>query len=367
MTRTWRAVLFAGLLAVSPALAGAQEPTALAGRWTLNRELSQFPKEIGFNVDWLSAPSAGGDSSPTRGGGGDSGPARSKFPVIRESSEDSARRKQLTEEVRQPPAQLNVTETATDITIAADDSSPRTFHFTAIGDVVQLDGATTSATAKRDAGKLVITYKVEQRRELRYTYSRVANPPQLVVDVQFVESGKGDSVRRVYTPAVDAAPRQAPTAVAPAPADARSAQDYDRRPDAQLKGLTKLGVVVEGLSATAEACGLKQDALESLVAKRLSGAGFPVTRNTDDDTYLYVNIMTASMASGLCVTRYDAYLYTHTTAKLEYHDTPVLVDVSLLHKGSIAAGNAAAHTDSVMRGVQEFVDQFTSRIRDANK
>jgi hypothetical protein len=52
---------------------------------------------------------------------------------------------------------------------------------------------------------------------------------------------------------------------------------------------------------------------------------------------------------------------------LSYHSTPVLVEVSLLHKGSLAVGAPTAHTDSVMRGLQDIVGQFTTRIRDANK
>jgi hypothetical protein len=38
-----------------------------------------------------------------------------------------------------------------------------------------------------------------------------------------------------------------------------------------------------------------------------------------------------------------------------------------MHKGSLAAGAAAPHAESVMRGLQDYVGQFTTRIRDANK
>ena len=53
-----------------------------------------------------------------------------------------------------------------------------------------------------------------------------------------------------------------------------------------------------------------------------------VLRNSDKDTYVYV--ITTSLSTGLCVSQYDAFLYTHTTAKLSYQETPVLVQVSLL-------------------------------------
>ena len=124
---------------------------------------------------------------------------------------------------------------------------------------------------------------------------------------------------------------------------------------------------MEDLSPQAAACGLSQGTLETAVSKRLSDAGFRVLRNSDEDTYVYVNVITTSLSTGLCVSRYDVFLYTHTTAKLSYQETPVLVQVSLLHKGGIAGGAPAAHAEGVLRGVQEYVDQFSTRIRDANK
>lgn len=134
-----------------------------------------------------------------------------------------------------------------------------------------------------------------------------------------------------------------------------------------LKGLMKLGVVVEELSGQAAACGLRQDALEAAVVKQLSDAGFKVVVNSDEDTYLYVNVITASLANGLCVSRYDASLTTHTTATLSYQTTPVLVEVSLLHKGGLSGGGPAAHGEAVRRALVEYVGQFATQIRDANR
>jgi hypothetical protein len=153
----------------------------------------------------------------------------------------------------------------------------------------------------------------------------------------------------------------------PSSADRFPPQKFDQQPDAELKGLTKLGIVVEELSPQAAACGLSHGTLETAVSKRLSDAGFKVARNSDEDTYIYVNVITTSLSTGLCVSRYDAFLYTHTTARLSYHDTPVLVQVSLLHKGGITGGVPAAHAEGVLRGLQEYVDQFSTRVHDANK
>jgi hypothetical protein len=214
----------------------------------------------------------------------------------------------------------------------------------------------------------------------------------LTVDVQFIERNGHDSVRRIYQPAsatdtlpaVAAAPSPAITkpgtelpqaasapgsgkAAAPGSADRQAPPAFAQQPGAELKGLMKLGVVVEDLSPQAAACGLNQKTIEAAVSKSLSDAGFKVLQNSDEDTYVYVNVITTSLPTGLCVSRYDASLETHTTAKLSYQDTPVLVQVSLLHKGGIAGGAPAAHAESVLRGVKQYVDQFATQIRDANK
>jgi hypothetical protein len=385
MTRPWLAAVLIMPMAVGifrPPAALAQDASSLSGRWILNRELSQFPREIGFSADWMSTSGSGGDSTSTGGGrgpgGAPGGSNRTSFPVSRVSREDSMRNALLTNEVRDPAARLAITETAAEVTIVPDKGQARTFHPVGREEVLQLDGVGVTTTATRDAGRLIVRYKVDQGHELRYTYSRIATPPQLVVEVQFLERGKGDSVKRVYEPSTeDAAPTPAPVpapapaappqAPPPTPGDRGAPVAYDRQPDAQFRGLRAFGVVVEGLGPQAMTCGLRQDAIESAVVKQLSAAGLTVRLNADEDTYLYVNVGTATLASGLCVSRYDAYLYTHATAGLEYHPTPVLVDVSLMHKGGLAAGAAAAHAESVMRGLQDYIGQFTTRIRDANK
>src|SRR5205807_6279711 len=139
-----------------------------------------------------------------------------------------------------------------------------------------------------------------------------------------------DKARRVYGPGTETATSSSAAAGAPpgaspgqqAPASGQQTPDsFDQRPGAELRGLKSLGILVEDLSAQAVACGLNHDAIESAVTKRLTDGGFTVRRNSDDDTYLYVNIMT-NLSNGLCVSRYDAFLYTHATANLSYRDQP---------------------------------------------
>lgn len=386
MTR-WYVTATLVLAALSTAggeLAAAQEPAGLAGRWALNQELSQFPREVGFKVDWM----AGGGDPSSGGAAPGGGSPRTAFPVLRISREDSMRNSQLTGEVRQPAARLTIADTPGEVVITPDTGSPRALHPTGKEELVPLDGVSVTTTTTREAGRLVVRYKVDAQHELRYTYSRIDSPPQLVVEIQFVErGGGGDTVRRVYEPAAETATSaSSQTAAAPAPpSDGRSAApapdsrgvpasgnrggtlDYDRRPGAQLMGLTSLGVVVEGLGPQAAKCGLRQEAIQSAMTRELSAAGFKVALNADEDTYLYVSVMTATLENGTCLSRYDASIRTHTTAGLSHHPTPVLVDVLLMHKGSLAIGAPAAHAELLMRGLQDIVAQFTARIREANK
>ena len=358
---------------------GAQDAPDLTGRWTLNRELSQLRKEVGFSPDWLTT----GESQPESSGGGrgrrgSGGGRTAAVPARPESAGDARLVQLLTADVRNPAVRLAIIDTQAALLIEDERGQSRTFHPNGRAEEVPVENLQVGVTATREAGRLTIVYKVEQGRELRYTYSRIANPPQVVVDVQFTGRGGGDRVRLVYEPA-KAADADPPRAVAssgapggvPAsaqrPGQAPAQPAANQRPGAEFKGLTKLGVVVEEFGSQAAACGLNHDTFENAVTKRLSDAGFQVLRNSDEDTYVYVNVSTASVSSGLCVSRYDVFIYTHATATLSYQQTPVLVQVSLLHRGGLAGGGTAAHANDVLRGAMEYLEQFVTRIRDANK
>jgi hypothetical protein len=371
----------------------AADRPGLAGRWTLNRSLSQFPRDVGFGMDLL--PVAGAASNDAASGGG-GGAASAAFLPVRESEEDARRMKLLVDLVRSPSPHLMIAETESAVTISDDSGRSLTFHPDGRQETQTLDQVPVTTTTRWDAAGLVVRYAVEQNRELRYTFSRKIDPPQLVVQVQFIERGGRGSITRVYEPArADepavpdraAPPPPAPKPVPEAPPGSVRASDLGKPavpaapalpdrvlapvvaggPDAELRGITALGVVVEDLSSQAAACGLDQAAIEAAVSKSFTDAGFTVRRNSDEDTYVYVHIMTTSPSAGLCVSGYDAYLYTHTDAVLPYQSAPVLVQVLLLHKGGIAGGAAGSHAKMVAGGVKQYVDEFAARIRGANQ
>lgn len=368
---------YVSVVAVSVLVLGSASPRAqqaapdLSGQWTLNPTLSQFPHELGFDANFNSpgvdeqegAPRAGRRG---RGQGGSGSPRASLRP---ESADDAARVRQLTDEVREPPQRLTITDTADGVTWSDDHGHSRTFHPNGKEEPIQLGGVAVVTIARREAGQLVVLYEVEEGRQIRYAYSRQDNPARLIVEAQFIDRGKGDKVVRVYEPAGTTAassasttsPSTAATSEPPLPGAAVPA------PGAEFKGLTQLGLVVEGLGPQSAGCGLTPDTLDAAIFKHLSDAGLKVRRNADEDTYVYVNINSATISNGLCVSRFDVSLTTHTTATLSYQKSPVLVEVSLMHMGSMAGGSPQAHAADVTKGVLEYVDQIAARIHDANK
>jgi hypothetical protein len=384
MHRSWLlvGVLTAGVASVGSLRASVQNESPLAGLWTLNRPLSEFRTDIGFTPDWISTPAGDSQKGSSSGGGGggrgrrgSSGGGATRgsgdpFQGRRESYDDARRAQLLTGEVRNPPVRLMVVDTPAAFTITNELGQSRTFHPDGKEESIDVQGVPIGVTTRRNGDDVVVLYHVEQNRELRYTFSHSVDPKRLIVDVQFLERGAGDKARRVYdagvaTPGLRTTPADSP------PASSEStrrpmADAFDKRPNAELIGLKNVGIVVEDLSAQAVACGLNHDAIESALSKRLTDGGFAVRRNSDEDTYVYVNMMSSSLA-GTCVSRYDAFLYTHATARLPYGDQPALVQVSLMHRGGIGTSAPAAHATAVLRGLEGYIDLFVTQIRDANK
>jgi hypothetical protein len=380
-----------GLL--TAASARSQESGNLTGRWVLDRNQSQLDKQVGFNPAWLAAGTRSVERESGGGGGrgrrGSSSGQQGGFAGPRESEEDAKRLQQLSAEAQIPSPHLTILDSRGTVTITDADNVSRTLHTDGNDDELQIHGLAVTAVTIRDSGHVVVRYKVEQGRELRYTYIRESAAPKLTIDIQFVEGGRvADTIRRVYNligpddpfPMPDATSKSASGAAGGVPAvpssdvpraaaasDAAPPQTFNQQPDAELKGLTRLGIVIEGLGAQAASCGLTEAALEAAVTGKLKNAGFTVVTKTDEDSYVYVNVITGSLSTGSCVSRFDVNFYTHTTARLSYQPSPVLVQVSLLHRGGMNAGAAAGHAAAVVKGVSDYLDEFIARINAANK
>ena len=372
---TWcLALLFVGL---GPASSGvvAQSAGELAGEWRLDRDASQFPREIGFGADFL--PVGRGDGSSADGGRGRrGGSAGAVQPALRpqgESFDDGTRRQRLTDEVRNPPARITVVDASDAVTFSDDKGGARTLHPGGPAETIQLDGVPVLTVARREGRTLVVLYSVADLRQIRYTYSRPEGTASLLVDVEFLERGQvGDKVRRVYTPSealratVAAGTGRASGGGAGAPAGSASPAGVPRA-GSEFAGLRRIGIVVEDLGAQAAACGLTRAALELAVAKPFTDAGLKTATNSDEDTYVHVTIMTSTLPTGMCISRYDWSIYSTTEATLSYQRTALLAQVLLAHKGGLTGSMPAVHGADVLRGMTDGLLQIAGIIRDANK
>ncbi len=133
--------------------------------------------------------------------------------------------------------------------------------------------------------------------------------------------------------------------------------------DTQLKGITVLGVEVEGGGAQAAACGVSREAIQAAVTKALTDGGLKVTDHADTDVFLYVSVNTVSPTAGLCVSRYDVSLNTYVTATLPYQTQSALLQVVIAHESGLSGSGPSTHGDALIKAVKQYVDQFARRIK----
>lgn len=345
----------------------AQADDSLSGTWTIDREASQFPREVGFDADFV--PVGRGEPGPGRRGVGGGA-----LPALRPQGEsyDAAQRRQvLTDDVRLPPTRLTIVDSAQSVTVTDQQGNTRTFHPDGRAETLQIGSASVLTTARRDGRSLIVLYSVADLRQIRYTYSRPAGTNALTVDVQFLERGSGDGVRHVYVLG-DAANTSTRTAGGTAPAAGTpggpaAPRTVVPRAGSEFAGLTRLGVVVEEPSSQAVNCGITRQALEAAVSKPFAGIGVRVSANADEDTYVHVSVMTSVMPTGMCISRYDWSIYSMTDATLSYQRSPVLAQVLLARKGGLTGSLPATHGADVVRGLDDGLTQIATIIRDANR
>ena len=368
-----------GLLLNLPASVVAQEGASLTGTWTIDRAASEFPRELGFGASFLPVDDGAQGSNrgrgDRRGGNSSSGGVSPALRPQGGSYDDGQRREQLTEEVRTPPSRLTIVEGVDSVTMTDDNGRSRTLHPDSRAETLQVGGVPVLTTARRDSGKLIVLYAVEDLRQLRYTYSRsTTSPNQLQIDVEFLERGKGDIVRRVYGPLGPQAPVTTTTAAQSGgvPAAERAGAGSPAKPvlpraGSEFTGLSRIGIVVEELSTQSVGCGLKRDEVEASVAKPFAEVGVKAIRNGDEDTYLYVNIMTSTLPTGMCISRWDWSISSTTDATLSYQRSPLLAQVLLARKGGLSGSMPPTHAADLLRGMSDGLTQIATIIRDANR
>jgi hypothetical protein len=181
-------------------LHAADATTRLAGRWTIDKDHSEFPADIGFDVQ-VDAAAEGTASGASAGRGrGRSGGAASSLSIAREGEQTLKILGDVTEEAEHPWPVLIIGVADGVVTMTDGGAETRRFHPGKKDDEQRLaDGGITTHT-KWDKDALVIDYEVEKDRSVRYTYSRASDTAPLLVEVSFRDHGHGDTVKRMYLP-----------------------------------------------------------------------------------------------------------------------------------------------------------------------
>jgi hypothetical protein len=208
--------------AVSTALAqsGPGDKPNFSGSWVLNPDLSDNPQQVGF-----ASPNQGGgqrQGGGHRGGGGGgfggfggrgsgggfggNGGGFGGAQHAQDSADDRERIRELAEEVKYPSKSLQISLTATDMTITDAHEHTRVFQTNGKKDTHQLDTGTVTSKTAWDGQKLTTEYDLGSGRKLRYTYSIVSTTRQLLEQVSF-DSGQSSErgpaaavIKRVYDP-----------------------------------------------------------------------------------------------------------------------------------------------------------------------
>jgi hypothetical protein len=93
---------------------------------------------------------------------------------------------------------MTITQTDSAITISDADGRTRTYHTNGKEETIQLDAGPIGVASRWEPAGLLIRYRVEKDREIRYTFARAAGARQLLVTTQFAERGRGQIIKRVY-------------------------------------------------------------------------------------------------------------------------------------------------------------------------
>jgi hypothetical protein len=187
---------------------GASHPD-LSGSWTLNQQLSEFPREAGFDPDWHDSDTggqagtgrSGGGGGGRRGGGGGRGGGSSgggTLSTLFESEEDAKKIRELVNEVLSPSPRLTITQTDAAVTVVDVSGRTRRFHPGGKEDKLELEAGPVAVVSRWENGQLVLRCQVEKNRDLLYRYSRDPGTRQLAVQIQFADHGRGAVIKRIY-------------------------------------------------------------------------------------------------------------------------------------------------------------------------
>jgi hypothetical protein len=188
-------LLAVALARPGPILRAADPAANLVGRWTLDKDHSEFPADVGFDLPVDEDPQGSATTSRSRSGHvGTSPPA---IPIAHEGEQTLKILADVTDEAEHPWPAVTIDSADGVVTITDGGSQTRRFHPGKDDEQRLPDGGITTHT-KWDKGALVVDYEVEKDRDVRYTYSRASNTAPLLVEVSFRDHGHGGTIKRTY-------------------------------------------------------------------------------------------------------------------------------------------------------------------------
>jgi hypothetical protein len=204
------------LLALAAMPLTAAPAVNLAGHWTLNQELSQFPAEIGFGLEPTGPATSTQRASAVGGGGGrgagggsrggrSSGGAQAGGSTYNVTpamlSPDAAKQvAELLDDAKTPSPALTITQTDTAVTVLDAREHTRRFHPNGKEDIEQLEAGPVGATSRWNGGQLIVDVTIAKDRMFRYVYSKRPDG-KLVVETHLEDKpghDAGNVITRIY-------------------------------------------------------------------------------------------------------------------------------------------------------------------------
>jgi hypothetical protein len=219
----------AALSLVSAAAVRAADPHVdFSGPWVLNEDQSDHPQQVGFGhgtdkgeptTRHPSGGSGGGGGGGGRGGYGGGGGYGGRGggggyggrgggggygggQQAQQSTDDRLRALELADEVRNPSEKLTITQNDDSLSIVDERGRTHSFRTNGKKDSQQLDSVKVDSKTKWEGDHLVTEFDLGNGRKLRYTYSLLADPKQLLITAVFDDGQKQGNplspVKRVY-------------------------------------------------------------------------------------------------------------------------------------------------------------------------
>ncbi len=136
--------------------------------------------------------------------------------------------------------------------------------------------------------------------------------------------------------------------------------------DSPLRGLKQIAVLIDGLDADADRCGITESLISDAFSAKAQRAGLDVVTGASHPRF-YVQINTLEGDDGLCITAVKAQAYNYQKVQLEYADTPTYATVELWTTGTVSYSSPERHARQIKKTIEGMTDKFIAKWTEANE